>query len=61
MTAANSILTRIMSERDRQRQEVGRLREGLRRIRDGNYHSSYTAETYAIAALSGVEPYDYTG
>jgi len=56
---ANTILARVMIDRDRQAHEVRRLREGLRRIRDGNHPG--LAETYAIAVLAGIEPKDYAG
>ncbi len=38
------------------RKENGRLREGLRVLRNQDYDSGYTAESYADAILSGDEP-----
>jgi hypothetical protein len=49
LTDRETIIQRVRRDRDR-------LREGIRRIRDQNYDSGYSAETYAAAILSGHEP-----
>jgi hypothetical protein len=49
---ANMIMTRLMSERDRLRVEVDRLKEGLRRLYNIDYDDvKFTPETFALAVL----------
>lgn len=37
-------------------EQIDRLREGLRRLKNQDYDSGYTAESYAEAILSADEP-----